>query len=167
MFRVLLKGMRPRWVTAVAVPALLYPLAGCSSAATAVEACMGKQATSVSSVDLTGTYAGEGRARGATITLTSTDGKPGGRVTVHHWPTGSYYRGELGGTFDGSGTWELQHGASAGGHPQVGLSLTEPRFFLPGDTLDTLSIAGDGKRTYLYQEDDPDTCPAFRVRLRH
>ncbi|MGW0766574.1 hypothetical protein [Streptomyces sp. NPDC002676] len=153
-------------VTAAAALALLSPLAACSSASTAVEACMGKQATSVSSVDLTGTYAGEDKAKGATITLTSTDGKPGGRVTVRHWPSGNWHKDKLGATFDGSGTWEVQEGASTGGHPQVGLSFTAPDFFLPDDTIDTLSIARDGKKTYLYQDDDPDTCPTFRLRMR-
>lgn len=34
------------------------------------------------------------------------------------------------------------------------------------DTLDSLSIAeGDG-HLYVYADDDPDVCPAFRLRLR-
>ncbi|MEU5536712.1 hypothetical protein [Streptomyces sp. NPDC020362] len=165
MSRVLVTGGRPRLVTTVAVLALLSPLAACSSASSAVEACMGKQAASATSGELAGTYRGEGDAEGATITLKASDSKPGGTVTVHHWPTGSWHKSELGDTFDGSGTWDVAGGTGSGDHAQVRLSFTKPELFLHGDTLDSLSIAMDGKRTFLYQDDDPDVCPKFRLRL--
>lgn len=167
MSRVLPAGRLLRRMTAVAVLALLSPLTACSSASTAVEACMAKQATSVSSVDLVGAYAGEGGAKDVTVMLRSTDGKPGGTVTVRHWPTGDWYKSELGATFNGSGTWSVQSGSGSEGHARVQLSFTEPRTFLSGDTLDELSIATDGKKTYLYQDDDPDVCPTFRLRMRN
>ncbi|KOV62712.1 hypothetical protein [Streptomyces sp. MMG1121] len=165
MSRVLPAGRRLRWMTAVVVPALLSPLAGCSSSSTAVEACMAKQADSVSSTDLTGTYAGEGDAKGTTITLTSTDGRPGGTVTVHRWPTGDWYKSELGAEFNGSGTWSVRSGTGSDAHARVRLSLTEPRTFLNGDTLDKLSIAKGAGQTYLYEDDDPDVCPKFRLKM--
>lgn len=126
---------------------------------------MGKQAVSATSGELAGTYVGEGHAKGATITLKTSGGKPGGTVTVHDWPTGDWYRGELGDTFDGKGTWDVEGGTRSGEHAQVHLFITEPRLFLRGYTLDALSIATDSKRTHLYEDDDPDVCPAFRLRL--
>lgn len=86
---------------------------------------------------------------------------------MHAWPTGDWYRSELGESFDGSGTWSVvQGGTSATEFAHLSLSFTAPERFLDGDTLDALSIAeGDG-RTYLYAEDDPDVCPAFRLRLQ-
>ncbi|AWT43798.1 MULTISPECIES: hypothetical protein [Streptomyces] len=157
---------RVRLLTPVALALLLAPLAGCSSASTAVEACMGKQAVGATSGELAGEYAGEGEAKGVTITLTPSEAKPGsGRVTVHNWPTGDWYKGELGETFDGSGSWAVIGGGnSAAEHAYVALSFTTPERFLEGDTLDRLSIAGDGARVYLYEDDDPDVCPAFRLR---
>ncbi|MBP2053451.1 hypothetical protein J2Z21_006444 [Streptomyces griseochromogenes] len=149
-----------------ALLALLSPLVGCSSASTAVEACMAKQATSATSGELAGTYAGEGDAKGATITLKASDSKPGGgTVTVHHWPTGNWHKSELGDTFDGSGTWDVEGSTGSDEYAKVSLSFTEPELFLPDDTLDALSIAIDSKRTFLYEDDDPDVCPNFRLRL--
>jgi hypothetical protein len=148
------------------VLALLTFLPGCSSAPTAVEGCMGKQAVGATSGQLAGTYRGEGDAEGVTLTLKASKSAPdGGTVTVHDWPTGDWYRSELGETFDGSGTWSvLQGGTSATEFAHLSLSFTAPKRFLDGDTLDSLSIAqGDG-RTYLYADDDPDICPAFRLR---
>ncbi|MEU2717510.1 hypothetical protein [Streptomyces sp. NPDC007205] len=165
MSRVLPAGRLLRWMTAVAVPALLSPLAGCSSASTAVEACMAKQADSATPGELAGTYGGEGDAKGATITLRASGSKPGGTVTVHHWPTGDWYKRELGATFNGSGSWSVQSGTGSEAHARVQLSFTEPRTFLNGDTLDKLSIAMDSERTYLYEDDDPDVCPKFRLRM--
>ncbi|MBL1107290.1 hypothetical protein JK361_22235 [Streptomyces sp. 5-8] len=159
------EGGPARAWTAVAMLTLLTPLAGCSSASTAVEACMGRQAKSATSGELAGTYAGEAHAEGATITLKASDTGTGGTVTVHHWPTGDWYESELGATFDGSGTWDVVGGSRPGEYGQVRLSLTEPEPFLNGDTLDSLSIAKDSERTYLYEDDDPDVCPTFRLRL--
>ncbi|QHA05207.1 hypothetical protein GQF42_19615 [Streptomyces broussonetiae] len=165
MSRVLPAGRRLRWMTAVAVPALLSPLAGCSSSSTAVEACMAKQATSVGSVDLTGTYTGEGDAKAVTLTLRPPVGRSGGSVTVRNWPTGDWYRSELGDTFNGSGTWDVDYSGGSGKPPHVSLSLTSPRLFLNDDTLDKLSIAEGSGRTYLYENDDPDVCPKFRLKM--
>ncbi|MEU1010231.1 hypothetical protein [Streptomyces sp. NPDC005890] len=164
MSRVLPAGKRPRLVTAAAVLGLLSPLAACSSASTAVEACMGKQATSATSGELEGTYVGEADAKGVTITLKASDKGTGGTVTVRHWPTGSWYKSELGDTFDGSGTWDVVGGTGSDAYGQVHLSFTEPKRFLQDDTLDSLSIAEDGERVYLYEDDDPDVCPKFRLR---
>ncbi|MFF9626916.1 hypothetical protein [Streptomyces griseosporeus] len=157
---------RVRLLTPAALALLLVPLAGCSSASTAVEACMGKQSVGATSGELAGAYAGEGEAEGVTITLTPSENKPGGgRVTVHNWPTGDWYKGELGETFDGSGTWAVVGGGTSGAdHAYVSLSFTAPQRFLDGDTLDRLSIAEDGAHVYLYEDDDPDVCPAFRLR---
>jgi hypothetical protein len=151
-------------VAATAVLALLSSLAGCSSAATAVEACMAKQAVSGTPGELAGTYVGQAHAKGATITLKASDSKPGGTVTVHDWPAGDWHEDTLGKTFDGSGTWTVAGGDRAGDYAQVRLSLTEPELFLRGDTLDSLSIATGSGRTFLYEDDDPDVCPAFRLR---
>ncbi|MYR44326.1 hypothetical protein [Streptomyces sp. SID5910] len=159
---------RVRLPAAAAVLALLTCLPGCSSAPTSVEACMGKQAVGATPGQLAGTYRGEGDAKGVTLTLKASQGKPGsGTVTVHDWPTGDWYRSELGETFDGSGTWSVvQGGTSATEFARLTLDLTTPKRFLEGDTLDSLAIAeGDG-RTYLYTDDDPDVCPAFRLRLQ-
>ncbi|GAA3158037.1 hypothetical protein GCM10010521_52590 [Streptomyces rameus] len=164
MSRVLRAGGRPRLVTAAAVLGLLTPLAACSSASTAVEACMARQAKSVTSGEVAGTYRGEAHAKGATITLTASDDHTGGTVTVHDWPTGDWYRSELGDTFDGSGTWDVAGGYGADDHGQVHLSFTAPELFLRGYTVDSLSVATDSERTFLYEDDDPDVCPAFRLR---
>ncbi|MGV9761617.1 hypothetical protein ACWDUC_38250 [Streptomyces tricolor] len=152
-------------LTSVVVLGLLPPLAACSSASTAVEACMAKQAVSVTSGEVEGTYVGEDDAEGVKITLKASDTGTGGTVTVHNWPTGSWYKGELGDTFDGSGTWDVVGGNSSDEYGRVRLSFTEPERFLRDDTLDSLSVATDSERTYLYEDDDPDVCPAFRLRL--
>ncbi|MDN3260130.1 hypothetical protein QWJ26_09980 [Streptomyces sp. CSDS2] len=164
MTRVSPTGGGARLVTAAAVLALLSPLSGCSSASTAVEACMGKQAVSATTGELEGTYTGEAHAKGVEITLKASDTGTGGTVTVRNWPTGSWYRSELGPTFDGSGTWDVLSGAGSDDYGQVKLSFTEPERFLQDDTLDSLSIAKDSERLYLYEDDDPDVCPTFRLR---
>ncbi|MHC3391095.1 hypothetical protein ACLQ2E_16815 [Streptomyces lavendulocolor] len=159
---------RARPLAAAAVLALLTCLPGCSSASTAVEGCMGKQAVGATSGELAGTYRGEGDAEGVTLALKASESEPGsGTVTVRDWPTGDWYRSELGESFDGSGTWSMvQGGTSATEFAHLSLSFTTPKRFLDGDTLDSLSIAeGDG-RIHLYAEDDPDVCPAFRLRLQ-
>ncbi|MFI8952253.1 hypothetical protein ACIGO6_37965 [Streptomyces sp. NPDC053750] len=156
---------RVRLPAAAAVLALLTCLPGCSSAPTAVEGCMGKQAVGATLGQLIGTYRGEGDAEGVTLTLKASKNKPGsGTVTVHDWPTGDWYQSELGETFDGSGIWSVvQGGTSATEFAHVSLSFTAPERFLNGDTLDSLSIAQGNGRTYLYADDDPDVCPAFRL----
>ncbi|MFC9543595.1 hypothetical protein ACFTXK_02940 [Streptomyces sp. NPDC056956] len=159
---------RRRVPAAAAVLALLTCLPGCSSAADGVEGCLGRQAVGATSGQLAGTYGGEGDAEGAVLTLKASGSRPaGGTVTVRGWPTGDWYDGELGGTFDGSGTWAVvQGGTTATEFARLSLSFTAPRRFLDGDTLDSLSIAeGDG-HLYVYADDDPDVCPAFRLRLR-
>ncbi|PZT68965.1 hypothetical protein DN402_16335 [Streptomyces sp. SW4] len=140
---------------------LLTCLPGCSSVSTAVEGCMGKQAVGATSGELAGTYRGEGDAEGVTLILEASESEPGsGTVTVNNWPTGDWYRSELGETFDGSGTWSvIQGGTSATEFARLSLSFTAPERFLDGDTLDSLSIAQGDRRTYLYADDDPDVCP--------
>jgi hypothetical protein len=110
-----------------------------------------------------GLHGGAGGRRG----LRATRRHLPGPVTVHGWPAGDWHRSELGETFDGSGTWSVVRGGTpATGFAHLSLSFTAPERFLGGDTLDTLSIAeGDG-RTHLYADDDPDVCPAFRLRLQ-
>ncbi|MFJ4322332.1 hypothetical protein ACIP3A_04320 [Streptomyces tricolor] len=165
MSRSLPRGRRPRLAAAAAALGLLAPLAACSSASTAVEACMAQQAVSATSGEVEGTYLGEGDAEGVKLTLKASDTRTGGTVTVHHWPTGDWYESELGETFDGSGTWDVEGGTRPGDHARVHLSFTAPELFLRGYTLDMLSVATDAERTYLYEDDDPDVCPAFRLRL--
>ncbi|MFI8252004.1 hypothetical protein [Streptomyces filamentosus] len=157
---------RTRLPVAAAVLTLLFCLPGCSSASTAVEACMGQQAVGATSGELAGTYRGEGDAEGVTLTLRASPTVPGsGTVTVHDWPTGDWYRSELGDTFDGSGTWSVvQGGATATEFARLSLSFTAPKPLLDGDTLDSLSIAETDGRISLYTQDDPDVCPAFRLR---
>ncbi|GAB7103950.1 hypothetical protein JCM4814A_22640 [Streptomyces phaeofaciens JCM 4814] len=150
-------------MAALAVPLLLLPLGGCSSGTP--ETCMPRDTSGISSADLPGTYVGAQDAEGATITLGPSDGSGKGKVTVRDWPTGDWYRSELGDTFDGSGTWGFDPGAGTGGTPRVGLRLTEPKLFLDGDTLDSLSVAADAERTFLYEDDDPDICAKFRLQL--
>lgn len=159
---------RVRTPEATAVLALLTFLPGCSSATTPVEGCMGKQAVGATSGQLAGTYQGEGDAKGVTLTRKASENKPGsGTVTVHDWRTGDWYRSELGESFDGSGTWSVvQGGTSATEFARLSLSFTAPERFLEGDTLDSLSIAQSDGRTFLYADDDPDVCPAFRLRLQ-
>ncbi|MEU9096184.1 hypothetical protein [Streptomyces sp. NPDC048361] len=111
--------------------------------------------------DLAGTYRGVYEARGAVLTLSSVPGWSGGTLTVEGWPTGSTYRAELGKTFKGSGTWELDAGSQGG--PLVRLSFTQPHDWISGDTVDRLAIAADSSRTVLYENSDPDTCPDFRL----
>jgi hypothetical protein len=155
---------RARLLTAAAVLALLSPLTSCSSASTAVEACMGKQAASATTGEVEGTYVGEADAKGVKITLKASGTDTGGTVTVRDWPTGDWYRSELGETFDGSGTWDVEGGYEAGDQARVHLSFTEPELFLRDYTVDMLSVATDSERTYLYEDDDPDVCPKFRLR---
>ncbi|MCZ0207834.1 hypothetical protein [Streptomyces achromogenes] len=164
MTRVRMAGRRARLLTAATALALLSPLASCSSASTAVEACMGKQAVSATTGELEGTYTGEAHAKGVKITLKASDTGTGGTVTVRNWPTGSWYKSELGATFDGSGTWDVLSGTGSDEYGHVQLSFTEPERFLQDDTLDSLSIAKDSQRIYLYEDDDPDVCPTFRLR---
>ncbi|MGW1596420.1 hypothetical protein [Streptomyces sp. NPDC002343] len=98
------------------------------------------------------------------ITLKASAAGTGGTVTVRDRPTGDWYKSELGETFDGSGTWDVEGGSEAGDHARVHLSFTEPELFLRGYTVDMLSVATDSEHTYLYEDDDPDVCPAFRLR---
>ncbi|SMF14393.1 hypothetical protein [Streptomyces sp. Amel2xC10] len=34
-----------------------------------------------------------------------------------------------------------------------------------GDTFDSLSVAADADRAFLYEDDDPDVCARFRLQL--
>ncbi|MET7359764.1 hypothetical protein ABZS76_15070 [Streptomyces sp. NPDC005562] len=159
---------RARLSAAAAAVGLLACLPGCSSASGAVEGCVGAQAVGATSGELAGTYRGEGDAEGVTLTLKApeaSESEPGGgKVTVRDWPTGDWYRSELGEAFDGSGTWSVvQGGTSATEFAHLSVSFTAPERFLGGDTLDSLLIAERDGRTSLYAEDDPDACPAFRL----
>ncbi|MFP3992348.1 hypothetical protein U9R90_33750 [Streptomyces sp. E11-3] len=121
---------------------------------------------SVSSAEIVGTYKGLRDAKGISLTLEADAERPGasgGRVTVENWPTGDWYRPELGETFDGSGTWELQPAREGSERSTVSLTFTKPREFGTNDTLDTLTAAADSDRIVLFENDDPDICPRFRL----
>ncbi|WP_329118729.1 hypothetical protein [Streptomyces sp. NBC_01353] len=49
-------------------------------------------------------------------------------------------------------------------HP--GLHFEKPEGILRGDTVDLLTIVADSERTVIYENDDPDTCPDFRLDLK-
>ncbi|NEB37477.1 hypothetical protein [Streptomyces sp. SID14515] len=155
---------RPRraLVAALLLP-LLLPLGACS--ADSARTCL-PDGGAVSSADLVGAYTGLRDAEGVSVGLEADAERPGasgGRVTVENWPTGDWYRSELGETFDGAGTWEFRPGGEAGEKATVSFVFTEPRKFGANDTLDTLTVAADSDRIVLHENDDPDICPRFRL----
>ncbi|MFE7431214.1 hypothetical protein [Streptomyces sp. NPDC057545] len=120
----------------------------------------------MSSADLAGTFEGVRDAKGVRLTLTTAPGQAGGTLAVRNWPTGDYYRAELGETFDGSGTWEIDRPTTSDASPLLRLHFDKPRDMLRGDTVDLLAIAVDSDRAVIYKNDDPDTCPSFRLDLK-
>ncbi|MER6994808.1 hypothetical protein [Streptomyces sp. NPDC000410] len=149
-------------LTALAV--LAGTLSGCGS--DVFERCVPEKSAAVSSADLDGTYEGRRDAEGVRLTLTPAAGQAGGTLTAENWPTSDYYRDELGDTFDGSGTWAFDAASAPGKDPLLRLNFDKPRDMLPGDTVDLLTIGVDAKRTVVYKNDDPDTCPSFRLDLK-
>lgn len=159
-FRVPLPARPPR---AVVAAVLLLPLGACSS--DSARKCL-PDSGSVSSADIVGAYKGLRDAKGVSFSLEADEertGASGGRVTVKNWPTGDWHRPELGETFDGAGTWEFQPARKPGERDMVSIVLTEPRTFGVNDTLDTLTVTSDSDRIVLYENDDPDICPRFRL----
>ncbi|MFI9777268.1 hypothetical protein ACIHCV_21530 [Streptomyces sp. NPDC051956] len=149
----------------VALAALAGGLfAGCSS--DTFERCVPGKSTEVNSADLEGSYRGSGEADRTTITLKTTPGQFGGTMTVRKWPSSDFPRYGKDQTFDGSGTWQVDKTSDSGKYPMVRLSFDEPDALATVNTVDLLSIGVDSKRTALYDEADPDTCPAFRLERR-
>ncbi|APS20627.1 hypothetical protein TK78_18035 [Streptomyces sp. Tue 6075] len=152
-------------MAAVVLP-LLLPLGACSfdSARTCLPG-----GGSVSSAEIVGVYKGLRDAENVSVSLETDDERPGasgGRVSVKNWPTGDWYRPELGEAFDGAGTWEFRSAGNAGEKSAVSITFTEPGRFGVNDTLDTLMVAADADRIVLYENDDPDICPRFRLESR-
>ncbi|WP_369378370.1 hypothetical protein [Streptomyces sp. cg36] len=108
--------------------------------------------------ELIGRYEGAHEADGVRLTLPE-----GGAVRAEKWPTGDYHRAELGESFDGSGTWEVEQATGSRDRALLRPHFTAPARFLQGDTLDGLTIGTDGSRTDLYDDFDPDVCPDFRL----
>lgn len=140
---------------------LAFELTGCGSA---TGRCIPPEASAADGSDLAGTYRGKHAAKDVRLTLAPTAGRNGGTLTVENWPTGDYYRSELGDTFKGAGTWDVDTRSNAG-HPLVHLSFTAPHDWMSGDTIDRLSVAMDTTRTVLYENADPDICPDCRLDL--
>ncbi|MDX3343564.1 MULTISPECIES: hypothetical protein [Streptomyces] len=156
----------PRAAVAAVLLSLLLPLGACSAGS--ARTCL-PDGGAVSSAAVVGAYTGLRDAKGVSFRLeadTERPGASGGRVTVGNWPTGDWYRPELGETFDGAGTWEFRPGGEAGEKATVSFVFTEPRKFGANDTLDTLTVAADSGRVVLYENDDPDICPRFWLESR-
>ncbi|MFD7334680.1 hypothetical protein ACFV98_01580 [Streptomyces violascens] len=147
---------------AVVLPLSAFGITGCGASGV-LDRCVPAGGAAVGANELVGTYRGVHDAAGARLTLSLGPGQHGGTLTVDDWPTGTYYRAELGKTFKGSGTWVVD--TRSQGHPLVRLSFTQPHDWLPGDTVDRLTVAADSTRTVLYEDSDPDTCPDFRLDL--
>ncbi|GAA4909138.1 hypothetical protein ACFPM3_12075 [Streptomyces coeruleoprunus] len=131
----------------------------------AFERCVPEESASAAAAGIDGTYEGVRDAEGVRLTLTNGSGKAGNTLTVENWPTGDYYRDELGETFDGSGTWEIDRSTASEQSPLLRLHFDKPKPLLRGDTIDLLTITSDDKRVVLYDNTDPDTCPSFRLDL--
>ncbi|NEB74370.1 hypothetical protein G3I40_03850 [Streptomyces sp. SID14478] len=135
---------------------------GCSS--DALKRCVPEKSAQISSTDLEGSYRGSGDADGAHIRLKSSPGEFGGTMTVRDWPGSDFPRYGKDKKFDGSGTWQVDRTADSGKYPMVRLSFEDPDALTTVSTVDMLSIGVDAKRSVLYDEADPDTCPAFRLQ---
>lgn len=144
-------------VAALAV--LTATLTACGS--DTLQRCVPVAAKSATPGELIGLYEGAHEAEGVRLTLSS-----GGAMRAEKWPTGDYHRAELGDTFNGSGTWEIEQATASHDRALLRLHFTRPTQFLKGDTLDKLTIGIDANRTDLYEDFDPDVCPDFRLRLR-
>ncbi|WP_123517909.1 hypothetical protein [Streptomyces sp. 2132.2] len=121
----------------------------------------------MSTAELEGSYEGSREAAGTRLTLTTRPGQVGGTLTTENWPTGEAFRDELGPSFSTTGTWELTRPSGSAKHPLLRLHFDAPKPELPSpDTIDLLSVGIDAKRTFIYDNADPDTCPAFRLQLR-
>ncbi|MBD0741430.1 hypothetical protein [Streptomyces sp. CBMA152] len=142
-----------------ALVVLAATLTACGS--DALKRCVPVPVKSAAPGDLVGRYEGAHEADGVRLTLSS-----GGAMRAEKWPTGDYHRAELGNTFNGSGTWEIEPATASNDRALLRLHFTKPALFLKGDTLDKLTIGIDSTRTDLYQDFDPDVCPDFRLQLQ-
>ncbi|MFE5536478.1 hypothetical protein [Streptomyces sp. NPDC056492] len=161
--------MNHRIRVATALLALTWPLTACggSGGAGPSERCVPEEAATVSTSELEGGYEGSREAAGTRLTLTSRPGQAGGTLTTENWPTGDAFRDELGPSFSTTGTWELTRPSGSTKHPLLRLHFDPPKPDLPTpDTIDLLSVGIDEQRTFIYDNADPDTCPAFRLQLR-
>ncbi|MEU8843776.1 hypothetical protein AB0D97_32425 [Streptomyces roseus] len=161
--------MNHRIRAATALIALTWPLTACGSSGGtgAFERCVPEESASVSTVELEGRYEGSRSAAGARLTLSPRPGQVGGTLTAENWPTGEAFRDELGPSFGTSGTWELTRPSGSTEHTLLRLHFDPPKPDLPTpDTIDLLSVGIDAKRTFLYDNADPNTCPDFRLQLR-
>ncbi|WP_405710303.1 hypothetical protein OG264_16615 [Streptomyces xanthophaeus] len=151
--------------TAAALAVLAGSLTACS--AETFERCVPEESTTAGAVQLPGTYEGALKAKGVRLTLTTASGGKGaGTLTAENWPTGSAHEATLGKTFSGSGTWEVETDNSPDRRRVVRLHFDKPELFLPGDTVDKLSIGIDAERTFVYTNPDPEICPKFRLKLQ-
>ncbi|MET9887401.1 hypothetical protein ABZZ20_30535 [Streptomyces sp. NPDC006430] len=161
--------MNHRIRAATALIVLTWPLTACggSDGAGPFERCVPEESATVSTAELDGSYEGSREAAGARLTLTSRPGQVGGTLTAENWPTGDAFRDELGPSFSTTGTWELTRPSGSTKHPLLRLHFDPPKPDLPTpDTIDLLSVGIDAKRTFIYDNADPDTCPDFRLQLR-
>ncbi|MEV3992068.1 hypothetical protein AB0J57_24460 [Streptomyces sp. NPDC049837] len=150
--------------TTAALAVLTAMLSACGS--DTFERCVPKESAAASSADLSGTYEGRRDAEGVRLTLATAPNQSGGTLSAENWPTGDYYWEELGDTFDGSGTWEIDPPSGPDESPMLRLHFDKPKDMLRGDTVDLLTIAADSERTVIYKNADPDTCPSFRLDLK-
>ncbi|MEU5807576.1 hypothetical protein [Streptomyces sp. NPDC047718] len=160
--------MRHPTGAAAALLFLAWSLTACSGTGGGLfERCVPAEGATASTFDLEGSYTGSLDAEGVRLTLVTSPGEIGGKLTVQHWPTGKSFRSELGASFDTTGTWQLEMASASVKHPMVRLYFDPPKPGLPiPDSLDRLSVGIDEKRTFLYDNADPDTCPDFRLQ-RH
>lgn len=140
-------------------------LTGCGS--DSAERCVPEPSTTVSAAQLAGTYVGSREAEGVRLTLSTTPGgNRGGTLTTENWPTGSFHTSKPGRAFTGSGTWEVEDARASTRRSLLRLQFEDPAEVTSGDTLDKLSIGIDARRIVIYDDTDPDVCPAFRLQLQ-
>ncbi len=144
---------------------LVGSLTACGS--DAFERCVPKASATVSAAQLIGAYEGSREAEGVRLTLAAAPGgNRGGTFTAENWPTGSFHKSPPGKAFTGSGSWAVQDALPPKGRSLLRLQFDDPAEVTTGATLDKLSIGIDAKRIFVYDDTDPDVCPAFRLKLR-
>ncbi|MBT2408483.1 MULTISPECIES: hypothetical protein [unclassified Streptomyces] len=150
---------------AAALAVLCGSLTACGS--DTFERCVPEASTTASAAQLVGTYEGSHEAEGVRLTLTATPGENrGGTLTTENWPTGSFHKSKPGKAFTGSGTWEVEDARASTHRSLLRLQFEDPAEVTSGDTLDKLSIGIDADRIFVYDDFDPDVCPAFRLELQ-
>ncbi|MFK0253655.1 hypothetical protein [Streptomyces sp. NPDC090445] len=158
--------MNHRIRATTALLALTWPLTACGGPGV-FEHCVPEESSTASSAELEGSYEGSLDAKGTRLVLKTRPGESGGTLTVENWPTGDSFRNELGPSFSGTGTWQIARPSGSEKSALLRLHFDPPKPDLPTpDTIDLLSIGIDAKRTFLYDNADPDTCPDFRLQLQ-